>query len=605
MKDYQPIINDSVRDGPVEHRKCTDLFCCLVFTAFVIAFFTVGIVGFTKGDPELLIYPFDSSGHQCGRPNRDTHDYQYVYYAAANKQDDVSDYKKYRICLKHCPKGNGESLEYHNNDYVAYIEKEKKFAIKAGDEIVFSKPYDSDSLWKRFCIPDHGEDYFDDVLDDVYEIGAQSWISDIYRSWSAMFIVLGLSIGFSIIYLILLRYCAGVVVWATIIATFVIMILFGVYIEKVAHEKYSSHKDRKTRHGLETFAIIIFVCIAIFFLIVLFMFRRIRLAVAVLKSGSIFLKDVPSILFVPIVIFLLSFAFYTYWITALIYIYSSGHIKDHDSAVSKMDWDKSTRHSLYFEVLGVVWINSIKIAFTQFIIACTVGIWYFSREKAGYKAILTSTFYSVRYHLGSLAFGSLLLSVIRWIKFALWYLKEKVFKEAYEGNCLVRMGCKCVGCYVDCFERFVKFIDKHAYIQIALTGESFCEAAKNAFSMIVENSARFAALGALGDIFSVLGKIFITFFTTYVGFLIVTHVEHYKEKLQSPIAPTCVFALISYTVAGVFMSVFEMTCDTIIQAFLIDEHLHKGPAVFAPEPLKEFMKEHKDQEHKSYCCGCL
>ena len=605
MGDYKPIINESVRDGPVVTRRCTDLFCCIIFTAFLITFFTIGFIGFSKGEPELLIYPYDSSGHQCGRPNRDTHDYQYVYYAAANMQSKISDYKKYRICLKHCPHDNGEKLICHDNDYVQCIDNDTKFSIIADGKLYESDPYNSDALWKRFCIPSNSEDFFDDVLDEVYEIGAQSWISDIFRCWTAIFIVLGLAVGFSIVYLILIRYFVGLVVWATILAIFVILIVFGVHINHVAHDKYSSHRERKTRHALETFSIIIFVCIAIFFIIFIFMFRRIRLAIAVLKSGTIFLKDVPSIVFVPICIFGLSFAFYSYWISALVYIYSSGHIKDHDSGVSHMDWDDSTRHSLYFEVIGVIWINSMKVALTQFIIACTVGIWYFTRDKAGYKAILSSVFYSIRYHLGSLAFGSLLLSIIRFIKFALWYLKEKVYKKAYEGSCMVRMACKCVECYVNCFERFIQFIDKHAYIQIALTGESFCEAAKNSFAMVLENSARFVALGALGDIFTVIGKIFITFLTTYVGFIIITNVDTYKDKIQSPIPPTCVFALISYTVAGLFMSVFEMTCDTIIQSFLIDEHIHNGGAVFAPEPLKDFMKDHKNQEHKSYCCGCL
>lgn len=605
MSEYKAINNESVRDGPIVHRHCTDLLCCLIFTAFFITLITIGIIGFTKGDPDLLIYPYDSSGHQCGRPDRDTHSYKYIYYAAANIQDDIDDYKKYRICLKHCPKEDDEELECYNNDYVACNSKSTGFIITDGDSNYTSKAYETNSLYKRFCVPDDDKDYFDDVLDDVYATDAKAWVSDIFRCWTAIFIVLGISIGVSIVYLILLRYFAGFIIWVTILGTFLIIILFGVYIDKIAHQNYGGQKEKKTRHALETFSIIIFVTSIIFLFIILFMFRRIKLAVAVLKSGSIFLKDVPSIIFVPIVMFGLSLAFYTYWVLALIYLYSSGHIKDHNSAVSHMEWDDSTRHSIYFEIIGIIWINSIKVALTQFIIACTTGFWYFSRETAGYKSILKSAYYSIRYHLGSLAFGSLLLSFIKFIKFILWYLKEKVYKEAYLGNKCVRLGCKCIECYVNCFERFIKFIDKHAYIQIALTGESFCVATKNSFSLLIENAGRFAALGAIGDIFAVFGKIFITFFTTYLGFLIITHIDEYKEKIQSPIPPTCVFALVAYTVSGLFMSVFEMSCDTIIQAFLIDEKIHQSEAVFAPEPLKDFMKEHKDQEHKSYCCGCL
>jgi hypothetical protein len=247
----------------------------------------------------------------------------------------------------------------------------------------------------------------------------------------------------------------------------------------------------------------------------------------------------------------------------------------------------------------------MKIALSQFIIACTVSIWYFTREKAGAKAVLRSAYYSIRYHLGSLAFGSLLLSIIKFVKFLLWYLKEKVYKKGFEGNACLRIGCKCVECYVNCFERFIKFLDKNAYIQIALMGDSFCIAAKNAFVLILENAVRFAMLGAIGDIFKIIGKIFITLVSAYLGFLIITNFDPFQDEIESPIAPTCVFALIAYTVAGLFMSIHEMACDTIIQAFLIDERLHIENAQFAPEPLKEFMKNNKNEEHSSKCFGCL
>ena len=218
--------------------------------------------------------------------------------------------------------------------------------------------------------------------------------------------------------------------------------------------------------------------------------------------------------------------------------------------------------------------------------------------------MVKSSYYAIRYHLGTLAFGSLLLSIIKIIKYILWYIKEKVYKAGFEGNKFVKWGCQCLSCYVLCFERFIQFIDKNAYIQTALTGESFCNAAKDAFSLILQNSLRFAALGAIGDIFKVLGKIFITCLTSYIGFLIITHFEPYKSDIQSPIAPTCVFVVISYIVSGIFMSVYEMVCDTIIQAYIVDEKSNNHTK-FAPAPLKEFMSEHKDKEHTSHCFGCL
>jgi hypothetical protein len=54
-------------------------------------------------------------------------------------------------------------------------------------------------------------------------------------------------------------------------------------------------------------------------------------------------------------------------------------------------------------------------------------------------------------------------------------------------------------------ERIVKFINKMAYIQIALRGKSFCSAAADGFEIAWSNPARFAIVGGVGEIIMVLG----------------------------------------------------------------------------------------------------
>lgn len=62
---------------------------------------------------------------------------------------------------------------------------------------------------------------------------------------------------------------------------------------------------------------------------------------------------------------------------------------------------------------------------------------------------------------------------------------------------------------LDCLERFIKFISKNAYIQIAITGKNFCASAWNAFMLILKNFARFGVAASIGAIFNVLGVCFI------------------------------------------------------------------------------------------------
>jgi len=318
----------------------------------------------------------------------------------------------------------------------------------------------------------------------------------------------------------------------------------------------------------------------------------------------VFMKDVPMILIVPLGVYFLSCIIFVYWILALVFIYSSGELDKTTSAIASISWDTATKNAFFFEFFAIFWVNSFKIALSQFIVACTVCFWYFSRDSSSFSAISKSTFYAFRYHLGTLALGSLILSSVKLLKWVLWYIKERIYKPAFEGNPLLGICCNCLKAYVLFFERFVEFIDKHAYIQTALAGTGFCVGCKNAFSLIAENAARFMALGAIGDIFKIIGKMLVTVMATYTGFLIISINEPFKSTVQSPIAPTIVFAVVSYIVSGIFMTIHEMACDTIIQAFLIDEKIHKT-ACYAPEPLKEFINEHRDKEDESCCFGCL
>jgi flagellar biosynthesis protein FliP len=588
--DYVPIHED-LRDGPLKKRRCTDLLCLAVFLAFLCAVVGVSIVGFMNGDPELLIYPHDSSGNQCGRPNRATHNYDYLYYPDPEDDDDQ------KVCVKSCPDDYDSELDCYPNAYVPTC----------------PKPYPTNSFIKRFCIPNKSDysdldDAYDTVSDKIKDGNLYEWVGDILHCWTAIMAVLAISIGISFIYMVFLRYCAGCTLWLTVLGVVLLLTGFGIYVLYEADHKYDDRARSDTRKSMRIIGILILCSVAVFLFFLLFMFRRIQLAIAIMKTASMFLRDVPSVLFAPLAVFAVSFGVYIYWTFALVYIYSSGSIehKNSSSDYAKYDWDDSTRNSFYFEFLSILWINAFKVAFTQFVIASAASYWYFDQNRnAGKHYVLRSVGAALRYHLGSLAFGSFVLALVKLVKGCLHYLQAKVYQEGLHSNPCLKFLCCCVGCYVNCFERFIKFLDKNAYIRIALTGEGFCTAARHAFTMILSNAARFAALGSVGDIFVFLGKCLITTSSTWIGFLLVTRVDHYSDRIVSPVPITLVFGLVSYVVSSVFMSVFEMACDTIIQAFLVDEHLHsKDNPVFAPEPLKKFMAEHRSKED-STCCGCL
>lgn len=81
----------------------------------------------------------------------------------------------------------------------------------------------------------------------------------------------------------------------------------------------------------------------------------------------------------------------------------------------------------------------------------------------------------------------------------------------------------CLRCYAEYFERFIQFLNRNSYIQIAITGKSFCPAAKDAFWLIYTNPGRFSIIEGLGHIFLDIGKYFVAIATTASAYAVVTN----------------------------------------------------------------------------------
>lgn len=115
-----------------------------------------------------------------------------------------------------------------------------------------------------------------------------------------------------------------------------------------------------------------------------------------------------------------------------------------------------------------------------------------------------------------------------------------------------------------CFERCIKFINKNAYIQIAITSNCFCIACKDAFFLIFRNTFLFAIVAGIGEVFVWMGRIFITIVTVVICYFIIDNYEDYKNNLNYFYVPLVIIAAIAGIIAFMFMSVWAMAADAIL-----------------------------------------
>lgn len=82
--------------------------------------------------------------------------------------------------------------------------------------------------------------------------------------------------------------------------------------------------------------------------------------------------------------------------------------------------------------------------------------------------IITGLSNLVRYHLGSVAFGSFIIALIKFIRLIIKYLERKLKQQEGLGPIkhIALFLLRCCSCCLACFERCMKYLNKNAYIEV-------------------------------------------------------------------------------------------------------------------------------------------
>ena len=115
-KDYLKGIkfDKTLAQSPVEKpRRCTDIICCLIFSAVVVGMFICTFYGYINGEPWKLIAPIDGDGNICGW-TAGYEDYSHLYIGDITTAADPSNIYNifnYGVCAKECPHTKTAAVE--------------------------------------------------------------------------------------------------------------------------------------------------------------------------------------------------------------------------------------------------------------------------------------------------------------------------------------------------------------------------------------------------------------------------------------------------------------------------------------------------------------
>lgn len=216
--------------------------------------------------------------------------------------------------------------------------------------------------------------------------------------------------------------------------------------------------------------------------------------------------------FLPPVSYLVCIPVFVWFIFTNVFIYSMGTptFKKEDMFAT-LKPSKAENALFWIFLFGFFWIVAFIIAIQQFTIATTACLWYFSGQGSDTAQtknsvnVRTGIKWAFKYHLGSLAYGSLLIAITSMIKAVFTYFVKK-FENMKPKNPVTTCIVYIIACCVNCLDCCVKFISENAYIQVCLNGISFCEGAHASFYMMVRHPGTFTASNIIGWIMTGIGK---------------------------------------------------------------------------------------------------
>ncbi|XP_063909767.1 choline transporter-like 2 isoform X2 [Zophobas morio] len=692
---WQPIPYDPDFNGPSKHRSCTDIICLLLFIVFIGCWAGIAIYAFTSGDPNMLLVPKDSWGGRCGLDEH-VKDKPYLFFFDLTKCFGpfvpFTGCPTPQVCVERCPSeyfyfdnlpnqyqklicsygvvANSSNAQQLVNDkkcapwylnsqpflnrclYNVADKSSKGNARKYDDEISeLKKHLNKIAMWLSLFVQ-NSIGYFTD--NEHYHQVGQNVVDDLISSWWQILIGIGIAVLICIIYIMIMRWLAAPMVWLSLLGVIALLVA-AVYFTAAKYIELKDQTDSTTTQNdnqnvFESYAtkkdtwlvllIIASIVLAIVLLILIFLRKRIILAIALVKEGSKAVSSVTSVLFFPIFPWILQIGVTAFAICVALYLATTGKplyqirgmtddcsttctdykngdlcepdsfrnyncMNDHMNSCQNLTCKFITMENpaLYpwlqaFNVVGFLWGTFFSSALGQMILASVFATWYWTWNKSNlpFFAVIEASGQTLRYHIGTLAFGSFIITVCRMIRIALEYVDQKLKKYDNEVTKAILCCCKC---FFWCLEKFLKFINRNAYIMCAIHGKNFCSSAKDAFMLLMRNIVRVFVLDKVTDFLFFLGKLFITVGVGALAYLFfATDITGFDNSgLNYNIVPVIIIMIITFFIATMFFNVYSMAVDTLFLCFLEDCERNDGssdkPYYMSKNLMKIFGKKNK------------
>eukprot|EP00049_Salpingoeca_infusionum_P017614 m.353687 g.353687 ORF g.353687 m.353687 type:complete len:667 (-) comp16820_c0_seq1:211-2211(-) len=628
--------SNSKLKGPLHDRKVRDIPMLIIFILFVAGMAGIAVRTSMTGNIDRLTHGTDSFGNICGQDNTqvtignssqsnntnlDMTAYTKVYYRDLTELDATLS-----MCVAACPNetiacrataGNRAQCEglgvcLNSGPYTydpAFLN------YRDNDDACPDSTYKTrDLIGINRCFPvDFGVSLNNTKLAILFNASyVQLGLADAWAGRYAIAYMSLASIAVGLLLIILMRCIVKPLVYLS-----VLLVLAGsAFLCWLSYDKWHSFKtetlpadkslwldvDVRNEKFLKILFIIVCVVTGIIWLLVIALRNRIRLAVTILQEASKALASIPALYFSPIFTTIVMLAFVGYWLFIMAYLSTVGTVSIVSGRAQTTKTEEAT-YMVWYHIFGFFWLSQFILACEEIVIAGSIASWYFTQGSSA--GLLKMPYCSsigrlVKYHMGSAAFGSLLIAIIQMIRFLFEYFTSQADK--YKTNPIVEVLKYCVRCCLWCLEKMMRFLNKNAYIEIAIYGYSFCTAARQALMLIAEWLASITTLNLITAFVLFICKLLVVIVTGAISYFYITQIRaDLLAQLNYYAVVIAIIGIVAYLLADLFLDVYDMAADTIFLCYAEDVKRNDGSPekpYYMSTNLAEVMGKYRNEQEK-------
>lgn len=236
----------------------------------------------------------------------------------------------------------------------------------------------------------------------------------------------------------------------------------------------------------------------------------------------------------------------------------------HINLVAKSEEIPRTNQTLYgflqaYNVFGVIWATFFISALTEMTLAGTFGTWYwtYNKDEIPSDALGNAFRLSTYYHLGTVAFGSLIITFCR-------VLRLICNSGANRNDCGPLSFFRC---FLACLESFLRRFNRNAYIMCSVHGKGLCTSAISAYQLILRNVMRYIAMDTMTGIIFGVSQILLAVGAGGITYACLYDKNWSEDERALVWIPIIILFIGAFVVSGAFFSVYAIAVDTLVLCF--------------------------------------